>query len=127
MALKEVFNGSRVLLATAAATGFLFSTTAKADVEWTGAAGDERLVVTPGQTMTVADGATLDLSDVTEVALKDASAPVPADGWVIAASVSGGIVPAEARRLTWDLSGYVLFVTAKQARIGKYGFVISFH
>ena len=89
----------------------------------------KRLVVTPGQTMTIASGATLDLSAVTEVALKDASAAVPADGWVIATSSSGGIVSGskELKLTTGALKGYTLFISPTQARIGKRGLIISFH
>ena len=86
------------------------------------------LVVTPGQTMTVASGATLDLSAVTEVALKDASAAVPAGGWVIATSSSGGIVFGTSElKLTGALSGYTLFITPTQARIGKVGLTLTFY
>lgn len=84
------------------------------------------LVVTPGQTMTVADGATLDLSSVTEATLKDASEPVPSDGWIIATSPAGGIVPAEPRKLSGSLRDYSLFTTSTHARIGKRGFIILF-
>lgn len=84
------------------------------------------LIVTPGQTMTVADGATLDLSAVSEVSLKDDSAAIPAEGWVIATSSSGTVVPAEARSLTGDLKGYTLFMRGDQSRIGKRGFMILF-
>jgi hypothetical protein len=83
------------------------------------------LVVTPDQTMTIASGATLDLSAVTEVALKDASAEVPAGGWVIATSASGGIVSSKSElKLTGALSGYTLFITPTKARIGKPGLMI---
>ena len=86
------------------------------------------LVVAPGQTMTVADGTTLDLSAVTEVALKDASAAVPAGGWVVATSPAGGIVSdREQLKLAGDLAGYTLFVTPTQVRIGKVGLIISFY
>jgi hypothetical protein len=86
------------------------------------------LVVTPDQTMTIASGATLDLSVVTEVALKDASAEVPAGGWVIATSASGGIVSSKSElKLTGALSGYTLFITPTKARIGKPGLMIIFH
>ena len=86
------------------------------------------LVVTPGQTMTVADGATLDLSAVSEVSLKDASSTIPARGWVVATSPAGGIVSDRAQlKLAGDLAGYTLFVTPTQARIGKVGLIITFH
>ena len=86
------------------------------------------LVVTPGQTMTVADGATLNLSAVSEVSLKDASSTIPARGWVVATSPAGGIVSDRAQlKLAGDLAGYTLFVTPTQARIGKVGLIITFH
>lgn len=86
------------------------------------------LVVTPGQTMTVADGATLDLSAVSEASLKDASAAVPAGGWVIATSSSGGIVSGTSElKLTGALSGYTLFITPTRARIGKVGLIMTFY
>lgn len=86
------------------------------------------LAVTPGQTMTVADGATLDLSAVSEVSLKDASSTIPARGWVVATSPAGGIVSDRAQlKLAGDLAGYTLFVTPTQARIGKVGLIITFY
>ena len=84
------------------------------------------LVVMPGQTMAVADGATLDISAVTEVTLKDPTATIPAEGWMIATSPSGGITPAEPRALTGALKGYTLFVTGNRIRIGKRGLMIMF-
>lgn len=86
------------------------------------------LVVTPGQTMTVADGATLDLSAVSEASLKDASSTIPAGGWVVATSPAGGIVSDRTQlKLAGDLAGYTLFVTPTQARIGKVGLIITIY
>ncbi len=86
------------------------------------------LVVAPGQTMTVANGATLDLSAVKEVSLKDDSATIPAGGWVIASGeiALGGEVRKEIK-LTGALSGYTLFLTSTRAWIGRHGLIISFH
>ena len=78
--------------------------------------------------MTVADGATLDLSAVSEASLKDASSTIPAGGWVVATSPAGGIVSDRAQlKLAGDLAGYTLFITPTQARIGKVGLIITFH
>ena len=71
--------------------------------------------VTPGQSMTVASGATLDLTGAEIVVTGE----MPVSGCVIATAPSGGIVTARPRRLTGDLDGYALFLKSDKAYIGK--------
>ncbi len=71
--------------------------------------------VTPGQSMTVASGATLDLTGADIVVTGE----MPAGGCVIATAPSGGIVAAKPRKLTGDLDGYWLYLKSGEARIGK--------
>ena len=68
--------------------------------------------VTPGQSMTVASGATLDLTGADIVVTGE----IPAGGCVIATAPSGGIVTAKPRKLT---GGYWLYLKSGKARIGK--------
>lgn len=81
------------------------------------------LVVTPGQKMTVASGATLDLTGVTDVSITNPG-DLPAGGWTFATSSSGGIPAAEPIRLSGDLAGYYLYLKGNKATIGKPGFMI---
>ena len=82
----------------------------------------ERVNATVGETMTVASGATLDLTGA-EIALVNPEA-LTRDGFMLAMSPSGGIVPAAPRKLTGTLTGYRLFLTPTKARIGKAGFMV---
>ena len=82
----------------------------------------ERVNATVGERMTVASGATLDLTGA-EIVVTNPEA-LTRDGFTLAVSPSGGIVPAAPRKLTGDLSGYRLFTTSTSARIGKSGLVI---
>ena len=82
----------------------------------------ERVNATVGETMTVASGATLDLTGA-EVALANSEA-LTQGGFMLATSPSGGIVPAAPRRLGGELSGYRLFLSPTSARIGKPGLII---
>ena len=72
--------------------------------------------VTPGQSMTVASGATLDLTGADIVVTGE----MPVSGCVIATAPSGGIVAAKPRKLTGDLDGYWLYLKSGKARIGKH-------
>jgi T5SS/PEP-CTERM-associated repeat protein len=83
----------------------------------------ERVNATVGETMTVASGATLDLTGA-EVALANPEA-LTRDGFLLAMSPSGGIVPSASRTLTGTLTGYRLFLTPTKARIGKAGLIIT--
>jgi hypothetical protein len=65
--------------------------------------------------MTVASGATLDLTGADSVVTGE----IPAGGCVIATSPSGGIVTAAPRKLTGDLDGYRLYLKSDKAYIGK--------
>ena len=76
----------------------------------------ERMNVTPGQSMTVASGATLDLTGADIVVTGE----MPAGGCVIATAPSGGIVAAKPRKLTGDLDGYWLYLKSDKARIGRH-------
>ena len=71
--------------------------------------------VTPGQSMTVASGATLDLTGAEIVVTGE----MPVSGCVIATAPSGGIVAAKPRKLTGDLDGYWLYLKSGKARIGR--------
>ena len=82
----------------------------------------ERVNATVGETMTVASGATLDLSDA-EIVVTNPEA-LTRDGFTLAVSPSGGIVPAAPRKLSGPLAGYSLFLSSNKARIGKSGLVI---
>ena len=83
----------------------------------------ERVNATVGETMTVASGATLDLTGA-QVALANPEA-LTRDGFLLAMSPSGGIVPSASRTLTGTLTGYRLFLTPTKARIGKAGLMIT--
>lgn len=77
---------------------------------------------TAGETMTVAGGATLDLTGANIVG---AAPEVPMHGGlVLATAPSGGIVPAAPRALGGELSGYTLFLTPNRARIGRRGLTV---
>jgi len=82
----------------------------------------ERVNATVGETMTVASGATLDLSDA-EIVVTNPEA-LTRDGFTLAVSPSGGIVPAAPRKLSGPLDGYSLFLSSTSARIGKSGLII---
>ena len=82
----------------------------------------ERVNATIGAPITVASGATLDLTGA-EIALSNPEA-LTRNGFVLARSPSGGIVPAASRKLAGALAGYRLFLTPTKARIGKAGFMI---
>ena len=82
----------------------------------------ERVNATIGAPMTVASGATLDLTGA-EVVLANPEA-LTQGGFVLAMSPSGGIVPAAPRKLAGALAGYRLFLSPTKARIGKAGFMI---
>ena len=79
-------------------------------------------VVSAGEKMTVAGGATLDLTGA-EIFIENPEG-LPGDGMTIAESSAGGIVPASVRKLDGALSGYFLFLTPGKARIGKQGFSV---
>ena len=81
----------------------------------------ERVNVTVGEAMTVASGATLDLTGA-DIAVVGGT--LPNNGCTIATSASGGIVSAASRKLSGDLAGYSLILTSTKARIGKTGFTI---
>lgn len=81
-----------------------------------------RAVVTAGEKMTVAGGATLDLTGA-EICIANPE-DIASDGFTIAESSAGGIVPAAPRKLEGALSGYFLFLTSGKARIGKQGFSV---
>ena len=77
---------------------------------------------TAGETMTVAGGATLDLTGADIVC---ATPGVPMHvGLNLATAPSGGIVPAAPRALGGELSGYTLFLTPNRARIGRRGLTV---
>lgn len=82
----------------------------------------DHINVTVGQNMTVANKATLDLTDA-EIVVTD-PANLTDDGWTFATSSSGGIVPAEPRKLDGALAGYTLFLTPTKARIDKQRFTV---
>ena len=84
-----------------------------------------RAVATAGEKMTVASGATLDLTGA-EICIANPE-DIASDGFTIAESSAGGIVPAAPRKLEGALSGYSLFLTPGKARIGKRGFLILIH
>ena len=75
----------------------------------------ERMNVTPGQSMTVESGATLDLTGADIVVTGE----IPAGGCVIATAPSGGIVTAAPRQLTGALADYKLYLESNEARIVK--------
>lgn len=81
-----------------------------------------RAVATAGEKMTVASGATLDLTGA-EICIANPE-DIASDGFTIAESSAGGIVPAAPRKLEGALSGYFLFLTPGKARIGKQGFSV---
>ena len=83
------------------------------------------LKLTAGQTITVADGATLDLTGVTDVSITNPE-DMPDGGWTFATSSSGGITAAAAKKLSGDLAGYYLYLKGDKATIGKPGFMIIF-
>lgn len=82
----------------------------------------ERVNATIGAPMTVASGATLDLTGA-EIALSNPEA-LTRNGFVLARSPSSGIVPAASRKLAGALAGYRLFLTPTKVHIGKAGFMI---
>jgi hypothetical protein len=81
------------------------------------------LKLTAGQTMTVASGATLDLTGVTDVSITNPG-DLPAGGWTFATSSTGGIPAAAPVKLSGGLAGYYLYLKGDKAIIGKPGFMI---
>ena len=82
----------------------------------------ERVNATAGRTMTIGNGATIDLTKA-EISVVNPSG-LTENGWTLVSSPSGGIVPDSPRRIADVEGGYLLFLSENEARIGKNGFSV---